>query len=81
MAEIDKLAHFGGTGKTRFEAAKTEKEYINNLWLAVEDLYTDMYVSDINHKEIRKYILEEVKWNLDKIEEDIENPKSEIYQD
>ena len=78
-----KLGHYGGTGRTTYKKIKNgkEEEYINNLWLAINDIYTDMYVNDINHKEIRKYILEEVKHNMDKMEEDIEDPASELYQD
>ena len=79
-----KLSHPSGTGRTAFKRSKNgkEEEYINNLWLAVQDLYTDLYVdADATHKEIRKYILEEVKWNIDKMKEDIEDPESPIYVD
>jgi len=79
-----KLGHPGATGKTTYIRSKNakEEEYINNLWLAVQDLYTDLYVeAEATHNEIRKYILEEVKWNIDKMKEDIEDPKSELYVD
>ena len=78
-----KFGHPGATGETSFKRSKNpkEEEYINNLWLAIQELYTDLYVNNADHKEIRKYILQEVKWNMDKMEEDIEDPDSELYQD
>jgi len=83
LGKIERLGHYGGSGMTKYVELKNgkEEEYLNNLWLAIEDLYVDMYVSDLSHKEIRKYILEEVKINMDKIEEDIDDPKSELYVD
>ena len=44
------------------KTAKTPDDYETNLWLAVEDIWTEMYVSyDMNPPEIRSRILEMVQ--------------------
>ena len=52
------------------KTAKTPDDYETNLWLAVEDIWTEMYASyDMNPPEIRTRIIDSVNRHCEEMRE------------
>jgi len=67
MTKNEPLVHWEGTNKTEFVTTTNRtspKTFTNNLWLAINDMHSELVSCGIPFKEIEKFMREEMSLNL-----------------